>query len=602
VTIPRLLADRYELGDIVGFGGMAEVFRARDTRLRRDVAVKVLRSDLARDPTFHARFHREAANAAALNHPAIVAVHDTGETDSSDGVLPYIVMELVEGTNLRDLVRTDGPMPTRRAIEIVADVCQALSVSHERGIVHRDIKPANIMVTTAGAVKVMDFGIARAVTDTGDLTRTAAVLGTAHYLSPEQAHGEDVDNRSDIYSLGCVLYELLTGEPPFTGDTPVSVAYQHVRKDPTPPSQRVQGVSDDLDAVVLHALAKNPDNRYPSAAAFRDDLMRVYIGQAPAAPKVFTDDDRIPEEPAPRRRRLLTIAALLAVVVVAVGLTVRFTVFAADIRVPQLRNQTEQQAISALQSLGLRTTSRGVTDPDVEIGSVVGTDPPADSLASRDDEVTIQLSNGPPQQRVPDVTGKSPDDAEQALKSAGFQQIRRSQGISEVPQVGTVVRTEPAADTIAAVTNVITIVVGGGPGQTSVPAVATQTADSAERVLQAAGFTKLIRVPVDSPAPVDQVVGTDPPAGQQIPADQLIQIQVSLGNQFVMPQLVGRFWNDGTDASAKSILEALGNTAPMTPGPVIPNSGQPSKAVANQLPPAGTPVLKTDSVTLSFAP
>ena len=293
MTTPQHLSDRYELGEILGFGGMSEVHLARDLRLHRDVAVKVLRADLARDPSFYLRFRREAQNAAALNHPAIVAVYDTGEAETPNGPLPYIVMEYVEGVTLRDIVHTDGPMPPQRAIEIIADACQALNFSHQHGIIHRDVKPANIMISKTGAVKVMDFGIARALADSGNsVTQTAAVIGTAQYLSPEQARGETVDARSDVYSLGCVLYEILTGEPPFVGDSPVAVAYQHVREDPVPPSQRHAGISPELDAVVLKALAKNPDNRYQTAAEMRADLIRVHSGEAPDAPKVLTDAER----------------------------------------------------------------------------------------------------------------------------------------------------------------------------------------------------------------------------------------------------------------------------------------------------------------------
>ncbi|MDT5412029.1 MAG: eukaryotic-like serine/threonine-protein kinase, partial [Mycobacterium sp.] len=293
MTTPQHLSDRYELGEILGFGGMSEVHLARDVRLHRDVAVKVLRADLARDPSFYLRFRREAQNAAALNHPAIVAVYDTGEAETAAGPLPYIVMEYVNGVTLRDIVHTDGPMTPTRAIEVIADACQALNFSHQHGIIHRDVKPANIMISTTNAVKVMDFGIARALSDSGNsVTQTAAVIGTAQYLSPEQARGDTVDARSDVYSLGCVLYEMLTGEPPFVGDSPVAVAYQHVREDPVPPSRRYEGISADLDAVVLKALAKNPENRYQTAAEMRSDLVRVHNGEPPEAPKILTEADR----------------------------------------------------------------------------------------------------------------------------------------------------------------------------------------------------------------------------------------------------------------------------------------------------------------------
>src|SRR5829696_7593364 len=270
-----MVGGRYELGDLLGRGGMAEVRKAVDTRLGRPVAIKQLRIDLASDPTFHARFRREAQSAAGLNHPTIVAVYDTGEEpDPATGVpIPYIVMELVEGTTLRDVLRDGRKILPERALELTAGVLDALAYSHKAGIVHRDIKPANVMLTPTGAVKVMDFGIARAVADTSaTMTQTAAVIGTAQYFSPEQARGETVDARSDIYSAGCLLYELLVGRPPFVGDSPVSVAYQHVREIPAPASSLNPEVSPALDTVLAKALQKNRNDRFQDAAAFQRAL------------------------------------------------------------------------------------------------------------------------------------------------------------------------------------------------------------------------------------------------------------------------------------------------------------------------------------------
>ena len=277
---------RYELGDLLGRGGMAEVRRAVDRRLGRPVAVKQLRADLATDPTFQARFRREAQSAAGLNHPTIVAVYDTGEeTDPLTGIsIPYIVMELVEGPTLRDVLRDGRKILPERALELTQGVLDALSYSHKAGIIHRDIKPANVMLTPSGGVKVMDFGIARAVADTSaTMTQTAAVIGTAQYLSPEQARGETVDARSDIYSAGCLLYELLVGRPPFIGESPVSVAYQHVREAPVPPSQLDPVITPDIDAVTLKALAKDPADRYQSAREMKADIARVLAGQQATA-------------------------------------------------------------------------------------------------------------------------------------------------------------------------------------------------------------------------------------------------------------------------------------------------------------------------------
>ncbi|MBA3277836.1 MAG: Stk1 family PASTA domain-containing Ser/Thr kinase, partial [Geodermatophilaceae bacterium] len=293
MTTPRMLGQRYEVGEVLGRGGMAEVHRGRDIRLGREVAIKVLRSDIARDPTFQARFRREAQAAASLNHPAIVAVYDTGEDSVAAGDVPYIVMEYVEGATLRDVLKDEGVMDVQAAMTFAADICAALDFSHRNGIVHRDVKPGNVMITPGGAVKVMDFGIARAVSDSSaTMTSTAAVIGTAQYLSPEQARGESVDARSDVYSAGCLLFELVTGGPPFTGDSPVAVAYQHVREDPRPPSTINPAVPPSLDAIVLKAMSKNPANRYQSAAEMRTDLLRAIAGQRVEATPVMSDSDR----------------------------------------------------------------------------------------------------------------------------------------------------------------------------------------------------------------------------------------------------------------------------------------------------------------------
>src|ERR1700734_3379795 len=276
MTQPRLLGNRYELDGVVGRGGMAEVYRARDIRLDRIVAVKTLREDLARDQTFQARFRREAQSAASLNHPSIVAVYDTGEDMAGPQHVPYIVMEYVDGRTLRELLRDDRRLLPERALEITDGVLRALDYSHRNGIVHRDIKPGNVMLTRSAEVKVMDFGIARAVSDAqATMTQTAQVIGTAQYLSPEQARGERVDARSDLYSTGCLLYELLTGRPPFTGDSPVAIAYQHVRENPIPPSRVDPEIPVWADSIVLKAMAKDPAERYQSAADMRTDIQRA---------------------------------------------------------------------------------------------------------------------------------------------------------------------------------------------------------------------------------------------------------------------------------------------------------------------------------------
>ncbi|GAY13988.1 Stk1 family PASTA domain-containing Ser/Thr kinase [Mycobacterium sp. shizuoka-1] len=626
MTTPQHLSDRYELGEILGFGGMSEVHMARDTRLHRDVAVKVLRADLARDPSFYLRFRREAQNAAALNHPAIVAVYDTGEAETSNGPLPYIVMEYVDGVTLRDIVHTDGPIPPRRAIEIIADACQALNFSHQHGIIHRDVKPANIMISKTGAVKVMDFGIARALADAGNsVTQTAAVIGTAQYLSPEQARGEPVDARSDVYSLGCVLYEILTGEPPFVGDSPVAVAYQHVREDPVPPSHKNPGISPELDAVVLKALAKNPDNRYQTAAEMRTDLVRVHNGEAPEAPKVLSAAERTsllsatPRAPhgdhtdeIPRQGavvdtdrasgsigRWLIAVAVLAILTVVVTVAINMVSGSPrDVQIPDVRGQSQQDAIATLQNKGFKIRTQPTSDNTVPPEKVVGTDPPANSMASAGDDITINVSSGPPQREVPDCsTSSSYADCVKKLTDAGFGKFKRADSPSTPEKKDKVLGTVPPANQSAPITNEITIVVGNGPESALVPDLKGQTVDTANTVLQASRFPPGVVVPVDSADPKDQIVDTDPPAGQMAPIDTVIQLRVSKGNQFVMPDVRGGFW---TDVEA-NLRNAYGWTGQLIKGPDVQNSGQRSNAVVTQSPPAGTPLKFGDPITLSFA-
>jgi len=398
MTQARLLGGRYQVGELLGYGGMAEVHRGRDLRLGRDVAIKMLRTDLARDDTFQLRFRREAQNAASLNHPAIVAIYDTGEERGSSGEsLPYIVMEYVNGRTLKEVLAVEGPLPPRRALEIVAEICSALEFSHRHGIIHRDIKPGNVMLTQTGQIKVMDFGIARALASSGStMTQTSAVIGTAQYLSPEQARGEAVDARSDVYATGCVLYELLCGQPPFVGDSPVSVAYQHVREDARPPSLLNREVTPAIDAVVLKALAKNPLNRYQSAAEMRADLLRAAAGRPVYAEPVMVNHPPAgatrPVRPttwgrptpsrAERRRRRANpwvIAGLSGLAVVAVLALVIGLLMSRDrtVEVPSLMGMPKDVAESRLISAGLRANLVPQTDPNCTENEIIKQERPS---------------------------------------------------------------------------------------------------------------------------------------------------------------------------------------------------------------------------------
>jgi len=624
MTTPQHLSDRYELGEILGFGGMSEVHLARDVRLHRDVAVKVLRADLARDPSFYLRFRREAQNAAALNHPAIVAVYDTGEAETAAGPLPYIVMEYVNGVTLRDIVHTDGPMTPTRAIEVIADACQALNFSHQHGIIHRDVKPANIMISSTNAVKVMDFGIARALSDSGvSVTQTAAVIGTAQYLSPEQARGDTVDARSDVYSLGCVLYEMLTGEPPFVGDSPVAVAYQHVREDPVPPSLRYEGISADLDAVVLKALAKNPENRYQTAAEMRSDLIRVHNGEPPEAPKILTEADRSSlmaaphssdstgalTNPLPRQqldfhrernpgsisRWVIAVAALAVLTVVVTILINTFGGGMRNVQVPDVRNQASADAIAALQNHGFKTRTQQKPDSTVQPDHVIGTDPGANTKLGAGELITVEVSTGPEQREVPDVSSMSYAAAVKKLKSAGFGRFKQVNSPSTPEMKDKVIGTNPPANQTSAITNEIAVIVGSGPSSKQVPEVAGQTADEAQKNLTVYGFSKFAQAAVDSPRPAGAVVGTNPPAGANVPVDTVIELQVSKGNQFLMPDVTGMFWTD-----AEPRLRTLGWTGILDRGPDVDAGGSQHNRVVYQSPSPGQGANKDGSITLKF--
>ncbi|WP_433660750.1 Stk1 family PASTA domain-containing Ser/Thr kinase [Nocardia sp. CA-128927] len=569
MTTPKNLSSRYELGEIIGFGGMSEVHKARDLRLSRDVAIKVLRADLARDPTFYLRFKREAQNAAALNHPAIVAVYDTGEAKVDDGPLPYIVMEYVEGDTLRDIVRGQGPLPPRRAMEVVADVCAALDFSHKAGIVHRDMKPANIMINRAGAVKVMDFGIARAIADAANpMTQTAAVIGTAQYLSPEQARGETVDARSDVYSVGCVLFEILTGEPPFTGDSPVAVAYQHVREDPRLPSHVHPGVPRELDSVILKAMSKNPANRYQSAAEMRADLIRVLGGQKPIAPMVMTDEDRTTvfgsNEPAPRSYRTVerdddtaeqgptepggARRTLYIGIAAAAGVAVLLALFWVligpgskpdQIAVPDLSGKTSQEATNALQAAGFKVAIQQKPDSKVGTGNVISTAPLGGSRQDKGSTITVQVSTGPAQVQVPKLDGMSQAEAEVALRNGNLKldsQVQKKP--SSTQDTDKVIAQDPSAGSRVDVDKSIVITLGTGPEAVRVPNVIGQDIDVAKpNLVDSAGFKIQIQE-VPSARPKGEVLSTSPAGGQNAEKGSTVTVQVS-SDQIKMPSLVG---------------------------------------------------------------
>jgi serine/threonine-protein kinase len=491
---------RYEVGEVIGSGGMAEVRRGRDLRIGRDVAIKLLRPDLGRDPAFQTRFRREAQAAASLNSPSIVAVFDTGE-DVIDGRLtPYIVMEYVQGRTLREVLNQDGRLLPGRALQVTAEICHALEQAHAAGIVHRDIKPANVMLTEAGQVKVMDFGIARALTGSSTMTQTATVIGTAYYLSPEQARGEHVDARSDIYSTGCLLYELLTGAPPFTGDSAVAVAYQHVREEPIPPSTIEPDVPPDIDAIVLVAMSKNPANRYSSAAEMRADLERSLAGEPVLAAPVRRDEPTtvtaVPptavtlRTPPKRRRGLAYLLLILATVgVFVVALVVARNLLSGgntEVNTPNVIGQTLPEATATLHAKGLvvGTVTFRFTGTN-DSGKVLSQAPAAQFLLSQGDKVSLVVSRGVKIVSVPTgLVGLTTAQARTALEAAGLTVGHIVARNSDAP-AGQVLATHPRAGTEVPSGHKITLVVSNA--QVKVPDVTGETLFQATAILQEAG-------------------------------------------------------------------------------------------------------------------
>jgi serine/threonine-protein kinase len=517
MTQPRLLGGRYELDGVVGRGGMAEVYRARDIRLDRIVAIKTLRADLARDQIFQARFRREAQSAASLNHPSIVAVYDTGEDMATGVPVPYIVMEYVDGRTVRDLLQEGHRLLPERSLEIIDGVLRALDYSHQAGIVHRDIKPGNVMVTRNGDIKVMDFGIARAMSDAqATMTQTAQVIGTAQYLSPEQARGERVDARSDLYSAGCLLYELLTGRPPFTGDSPVAIAYQHVRENPVPPSRVDPDVPAWADAIVLKAMAKSPADRYQTAADMRADLQRAASGMPVSAPPTRLDNY-------PRTQRMGTGAMMAGttqipavedydyaggqydrggrgggsrrwipwilglVIVLGVVGGVAYYLLAGGgqtYAVPLVNGLSVTAAENQIKANHLRSTVVDQANATVRKNYVISSNPPQGNNEPANTLVTLYVSSGPGNVAVPNVQGKQEIAAETTLQNAGFT-VSVQQDTTSTEPAGTVVSQNPVGNSQVAPGSKVTIYVSGAA---SVPNVVGLSQQSAQTSLQSAGF------------------------------------------------------------------------------------------------------------------
>jgi len=578
---PQILAGRYEVGDLIGRGGMAEVHIGYDTRLGRTVAIKILRADLARDPSFQTRFRREAQAAAGLNHPTIVAVYDTGEEvmtgqEGQRHTVPFIVMEYVEGHTVRDILKGDIAAPIDEAVEIVVGVLTALDYSHHAGLVHRDIKPANVMLTPTGAVKVMDFGIARALADAGQtMTQTQAVVGTAQYLSPEQARGENVDARSDLYSTGCLLFELLTGRPPFVGDSPVSVAYQHVREPAPVPSTFASDVPRDLDQVVARALAKSKDDRYSTAQEFLTDLRAVMNGG--------------PVDPATGAHHLGSAAMGAGVAgVAAAGAAQGMTPEQLEEQPTQLMSSVNGQPTSGStevmpQGMGSGNGAWGPTGSAQSIapqpsGQIAVDD---DELISDEDErkrrirqylilggaavgailliiALFAIAGGGGEEEpdpelvvVPNLALSTEEEARSELEGLGLVPEFIEETSDEVPE-GRVIRTEPEADFEVEPESTVTVVMSLGEDVVTVPDVAGLEQEVAVERLEAEGL-RVTTFEIDNDPDLEEgrATRTDPEQGEEVPRDSGVVLYVASG-EVELPDLVGT-----SEESARAELSDL---------------------------------------------
>lgn len=516
----RQLGGRYQLGPMIGTGGMADVYLAEDLRLHREVAIKILRSDLARDPAFVTRFNKEALAVAALNHPGIVAVYDSGQEKTTSGVMPYIVMEYVEGKTLRELLHDGDRLLFDRAIEIVEGILNALSYSHKSGIVHRDIKPGNIMITESGAVKVMDFGIARALADAGaTLTSTWNIVGTAQYLSPEQATGGQADLRSDLYSVGCLFYELISGQPPFSGETPVAIAYQHVSAPLIPVTSLTTGLDPAIDSFFEVALAKNPENRYQNAASMLKDLKRLSRGERITA-KIPTQRSVNP------RRRLLIATSLVLLIGFAGFLAFRPSSPAEIVTLPNVVGLTESEARAQLANFTI--TIQRAPDPRIPKDRVASQLPLATVQVNKGSAVTLTLSDGPGDAIVPiDIIGKPLEEARAILASAGLR-VSKTVAVASEEQPGIVLKVSPDAGSTVEAGSGVTLEIASGNVQ--VPNLVGKSEIEAKTLLTQAGFLVKTATAFDANQPLGIVLAQAPAAGETKIIGSSVTITINSNN------------------------------------------------------------------------
>ena len=619
----RVLNDRYEIHRRLARGGMAQVYLARDRSLDRPVAVKELVPEFATDPSFVERFRREAQAAANLSHPNIVGVYDWGAQDGTY----FIVMEYVDGPSISRVLRADGPFHPRRAAEIAAEVAAGLGFAHSRGVVHRDVKPGNVLLTRSGQAKVTDFGIARALSSSDeDLTQAGSVMGTATYFSPEQAQGLSVDPRSDLYSLGVVLYELVTGRPPFTGETPLAIAYKHVQDQPAPPSTLMTGLPEALEAIIMKLLAKRPDDRYASAEDLRSDLNRFLAGEATVAerelvaagavvgaaalaepattmqaattvgaavPPDGTDED----EPQERKRRTWLFIALLVLLLALLGGLLFWFTRSMDegdlVTVPSVVGVQYEVAKATLEDVGLEVEVRREPSDSMAVGQVLSQDPPRDDQVERGSTVELVVSSGPEVVTVPNVFLLTQAEATKALTDEGLTVKVTPREVADA-EPGYVVEQNPAADTEVSPGDEVEIFVSVAAGTVLVPDVVGRPLAQAQAQIQEAGLR--FGTPTEAPSatvPTGSVISTDPAPGSSVERNRVIQIVVSTGvEQVEVPNVVGQ-----TEADARAEVQGRGLVVTVTPQsvpPGDPNAGR----VVSQTPAGGQDVDKGSTVSI----
>ncbi len=612
----RVLGDRYEIHRRLARGGMAQVYLARDRSLDRPVAVKELVPEFATDPSFVERFRREAQAAANLSHPNIVGVYDWGTQDGTY----FIVMEYVDGPSLSQVIRRDGPLHPRRAAEVAGEVAAALGSAHSRGVVHRDIKPGNVLLTSSGQAKVTDFGIARALSSADeDLTQAGSVMGTATYFSPEQAQGLPVDPRTDLYSLGVVLYEMVTGRPPFTGETPLAIAYKHVQDQPAPPSTVIPDLPVALEAVIMKLLAKRPGDRYASAEELRRDLGRFLAGEDTSAHKALAaaavgagaaaaattvqrpvrgyHDDADPDQAEePRARTGLFLGVLVLLLVVLAGLLFWFarSLNASDVEVPATIGLTRPEAEKVLTDEGFKVDVTEQANPTIEAGRVISQDPAPRTKAPEGSTVKLAVSTGPEKVEVPNVVGQAQLEAQNTLVAAGLK-FRVESVENETVEPGTVVTQNPAAGEAVVKDTEILLQVSKGTGQELVPDVTGQTQSAAIAALQAAGFR--IGGPqqqASDTVPSGRVISTTPAAGTSVKKNSTVTVVVSTGPQQVtVPGVVGQTEDNATASLRNKGFDVAVTTKTLPAGDA--NIGR----VTSQSPGGGGTAAKGSTVTIT---